>query len=57
VTKTKFVDFKLNIVGSFGTGQIFFRSPEEVISSPEVSEGSTALTEFNGDSAEIGNRF
>jgi len=47
----------LNIVGVFSTGQIFFRSPEEVISSPEVSEGSTALREFNEGSAEMGNRF
>jgi len=47
----------LNIVYIFGTGQIFFRSLEEVISSPEVSEGSTALRVFNEGSAEIGNRF
>jgi len=49
--------FQLNIVGIFCIGQIFFRSPEEVISSPEVPEGSTALREFNEGSAEIGNRF
>jgi len=45
-------------LGVFCTGLTFFKSPEKVIISGEVSEGSTVLTVLNGVSAEVtGDRF
>jgi len=44
-------------IGIFGTGLIFLKRLERVISSVEVSEEAVVLRVLNGGSTEIGNTF
>ena len=55
--RKRFATFSIHFIGIFGTGLIFLKSLEAVISSGEVSEENIVLSVHNDGSGEMGNTF